>query len=229
MMIINYKKKYHKQIINVCVKALKTGKVVAYPTDTCYGLAVDASNTRAIKRLYRIKQRPARFPIHVVVPSVAYAKTIAQWNQAAEKLTKKFWPRLRQGFGGQAGPLTLVLPLKTKNEGLRILSAGTGTIGLRMPNNKIALDLAKYLKKPITTTSANPPDRLGGHDSFSAEDIIGQFRKFKYKPDVLISAGRLPRRKPSTIVKVNPSGKIAILRKGPVAEAEINKVLGISF
>lgn len=118
------------------------------------------------------------------------------------------------------------MPLKTKNEGLRILSAGTGTIGLRMPNNKIALDLAKYLKRPITATSANLSGKL---DCYSAKEIIKQFKSQKYKPDIIINAGQLPKRKPSTMVKVDSNGKVQVLRQGPVSQAQIYKVLGVSF
>ncbi|MCX6797528.1 MAG: L-threonylcarbamoyladenylate synthase [Candidatus Doudnabacteria bacterium] len=215
MMIIDYKKKYHKQIIRSCVEALRKGKVVAYPTDTCYGLAVDATNARAIKKLYRVKERSARQPMHIVVPSVIYAKKIVKWNKISSRLAKRFWP----------GPLTIVLALKAKGQGLKLLSAGTGTLGIRRPKNNIALDLAKYLKKPITTTSANPPNSLGGHDSYSADDIVEQFKGKKFRPGIIINAGKLPKRKPSALIKVNQDQSIQILRQGPVSETKIRKIL----
>ena len=71
MVILDYKKTHHQQIINSCVHALRLGKVVAYPTDTSYGLAVDATNIKAIKKLYKIKGRDFKKPVHVVVPSAA--------------------------------------------------------------------------------------------------------------------------------------------------------------
>ena len=148
MIVIDYETKNHKQIIKYCVSALKRGKVIAYPTDTSYGLAVDVGNTKAIKRLYKVKERLSTQPVHVALPSVASAKSIVKWNSIASKLAKKFWP----------GPLTFVLELKTKRLGLKMLSARTGTLGVRMPKNKIATDLAKYLKGAITTPSANPPN-----------------------------------------------------------------------
>ncbi len=212
MIILDYQKKNHKKIIHACVAALKTGKVVAYPTDTSYGLAADANNIKAIKKLYSIKGRNFNKPVHIVLPSMAYAKNITRWNRAAEKLAKKFWP----------GALTLVLPLRINDKGLRILSAKTAYIGLRMPKNQIALDLAKHLNRPITATSAN---RSGQVDSYTANDVLRQFKLSKYKPDKIINAGKLPKRKPSTIVKIFPSGKIEILRQGPVSENQINKVL----
>lgn len=211
MIILDYKKQNHKQIVKACVTALKQGKVVAYPTDTSYGLAVDVSNQRAVKGLYKVKGRDFNKPVHVVVPSIVYAKKIVSWNKQAEKITKKFFP----------GPLTLVLELSAKGLGLRKLSAGTGFMGVRMPKNQIALDLAKILKKPITATSAN---RSGQGDCYSIEDILKQFKTAEIKPDIIINVGRLPKRKPSTLVKIHKE-QIEILRKGPISEQEIKKII----
>ena len=212
MVILDYKKKYHKQIIAAAVKALKQGKAVAYPTDTSYGLAVDAGNIKAIKKLYQIKGRNFNKPVHIVVPSMAYAKTIARWNPAANKLVKKFWP----------GALTIVLPVEARSGvPLHRLTSNTGSLGLRIPKNKIAHDLAKYLGRPVTATSAN---LSGQADCYSADDIIGQFQKQKFKPDIIINAGKLPRRKPSTLVRV-VGDEIKILRQGPVSEKQITSLL----
>jgi L-threonylcarbamoyladenylate synthase len=211
MVIIDYKKQYHKQIITAAVKALKAGRVVAYPTDTCYGLAVDATNIKAIKKLYQIKGRNFKKPVHIVVPSLAYGKTIARWSKQAGKLVNKFWP----------GALTLVLESRIKNLEFRMLTAKSDFIGLRMPKNKIALDLAKYLKCPITATSAN---LSGQPDCYSAGDIVAQFAKQKYKPGIIINAGKLPKRKPSTLARVS-GGEVKILRQGPVSEKQISSLL----
>lgn len=211
MVIIDYQKKLHKQIIDAYVLALKQGKVIAYPTDTSYGLAVDAGSIRAIKKLYQIKGRNFNKPLHIIVPSLAYAKRIVIWNKAMEKLSRRFWP----------GALTLIAVLKVKNNKLKVLSANTGTIGLRMPKNKIAQDLAKYLGRPITATSANVS---GQADCYSAGDIIGQFKNQKYKPDIIINAGKLPKRKPSTLVCVFDD-VVKVLRQGPVTEREILNLL----
>jgi len=231
MVIIDYKVKYHKQIIAAAVKALKQGKAVAYPTDTSYGLAVDAGNIKAIKKLYQIKGRSFNKPVHIVVPSVAYAKRIARWNKPSSLLAKRFWP----------GPLTLVLELKVsagggsafggKSKKLKVLSPGTGTIGLRMPRNKIAMDLAKYLGRPITATSAN---LSGQPDCYSADEIVAQFsagggsasggQKQKYQPDIIINSGKLPKRKPSTLARVF-GDEVKILRQGSVSEKQIIKSL----
>jgi L-threonylcarbamoyladenylate synthase len=86
-----------------------------------------------------------------------------------------------------------------------------------MPNNKIALDLAKFLKRPITATSANVS---GKNDCYSAHEIISQFQNQKNKPDIIINAGTLPKRKPSTIVKIQ-NHNVEILREGPISKKQI--------
>lgn len=213
MIIIDYDKEHHKQIIDVSVLALKQGKTVAYPTDTCYGLAVDASSPAAINKLYLIKGRNFNKPVSVVVPSLTFAKKIVKWNAVASKIAKRFWP----------GALTLVLGLRVKGEGFSQLTAKSGWIGLRMPKNKVALDLAKFLKKPITATSAN---LSGKKDCYSAGDIARQFQNQKYQPDIIINAGKLPKRRPSTMVKIF-GGKVEVLRSGSVSEKQLRKVLDI--
>ena len=146
--------------LRLAVDYLKRGKAVVYPTDTSYGLGVDATNLTAVKRLYLIKQRKYNQPVHVIVSSFAQAKEIAIFNPTAEKLFKKFLP----------GPLTIVLHLtlslscpcgtsspemgEENMEGIfclshrgrggergawRILSGGSGPVGVRRRTNEIAL------------------------------------------------------------------------------------------
>ena len=211
MIIIDYKKKYHNKIVKAAVAALELGKCVVYPTDTSYGIAVDATNFDAIIRLYRIKERDINKPIHIIAPSLAKAKKIGQWNKQATQLAQKFWP----------GPLTLVLKIKDKQQTYKLLGAKTGNIGLRMPKNTLALDLAKILGRPITTTSANPSAAAsGGHDSYSAKEVLTQFRNKKHQPDIVINAGKLAKRKPSTVVKID-NHELTILRIGPITKKQI--------
>jgi len=223
MIEIYYRKENHNSIILECVHALKQGKSIAFPTDTSYGLAVDATNIKAVKKLYKIKGRDFNKPVHVVVPNLTHAKKIVEWGIRPSKLAKKFWP----------GPLTLVLKLKIENEKFKILSAGTGFLGVRMPRNKIALDLSKHLKRFITATSAN---RSGEPDCYSANNVMTQFQKSKFKPDIILNAGKLPKRKPSTLVKITSSlipplkkggrwGGIEILRPGPISENNIKNTV----
>jgi len=216
-----------KKGIETAVKYLKAGKSVVYPTDTAYGLAVDATNLKAVKQLMKIKQRGKK-PVHVVVSGLKMAKQYAKITPLAEKIFKKFFP----------GRMTLVLPLgerpllafghppqawggKGEVEALRLLSAGTGTIGIRMPKNRIALELSRKLGRPITTPSANPGRGL---TPYSINDSFVQFANKKHQPDLYLDGGKLKKSQPSTIIKVEGK-KIKILREGPITHKQIAKFL----
>src|SRR5581483_2524388 len=119
------------------VRLLRAGDVVAFATETVYGLAVAAENTEAVKKLYRIKGRDAKKPMALLVHSKAQAEKLCGPVPApVKKLMKKFWP----------GPLTLVLPSRKDK---------SKTIGLRLPDHALSLAIARAFKKPILLTSAN--------------------------------------------------------------------------
>ncbi|MDP3993948.1 MAG: L-threonylcarbamoyladenylate synthase [bacterium] len=198
--------------IELAVKYLKAGKAVVYPTDTAYGLGVDATNVQAVRRLYKIKGRSFKKPVHVIVPNFTIVKRLAMLNKPSRKLFKKFFP----------GPLTIVLELRIRNRKYwKMLSAETGTIGIRMSDNRIALALVKKFGKPITATSANIS---GGKTPYAIRDAAVQFERGKYQPDLYIDAGKLPKVKPSTIVKVS-NNKIKVLRKGPLSLRQIQQAI----
>jgi L-threonylcarbamoyladenylate synthase len=136
------------------------------------------------------------------------------WDKLSRKLADKFFP----------GAITLVLRIKneeSRKKNIKMLSANTGELGIRQPKNIIALDLAKYLKQAITTTSANIS---GKPECYSVEDLLQQFGKAKYKPDIIINAGKLPKRKPSTLVKVE-NGEVKVLRPGPISNKQVFNLL----
>jgi L-threonylcarbamoyladenylate synthase len=191
--------------------ALLNGKIVVYPTDTSYGLACDPANKKGLEKFYAIKGRPKTQPIHVIPPIEFKIKSIVQWNDTAQKLAQKFWP----------GPVTLVLPLHSKFKYLRQFCSKDGFLGLRIPNAAIALSLASKLGRPIPATSANTK---GEPDCYSVNQIIEQYKGKKYKPDIIIDVGRLPKRKPSTLVKITGS-EIEIVRPGPVSKKQIQNAL----
>lgn len=209
----------HKNWLAEALQALRLGQAVVYPTDTAYGLGVDATNSKAVAALLRIKERRNQ-PVHIVVSSLEMAKKYVEFNKTAIKLFKKFLP----------GPLTLVCAVSPnlsprQERVVKLLSAGTGTLGIRMPENKVALTLVKKFGRPITTPSANPSaHRSGGTTPYSVTDSYQQFRNKKYQPDLYLDAGRLPKRKPSTMVKLT-DGKVEILRHGPISEKQLNASL----
>ncbi len=212
MIIVDYSKANHRSIIAACAHALRTGKVIAFPTETSYGLAAATNQPAAIKKLYQIKSRDFNKPVAVIIPSKAQAKKMVVWPRAAEKLSQKFWP----------GPLTIALPLRKKDGLLHRLAGITTNLGLRLPDFPLAADLAKFLGQPITATSANVS---GKQPAYSAAEVIAQFHRQKFKPDIIIDAGKLPRRKVSTVVVIDSKGDWQIVRPGPITEKQIKQTL----
>ncbi len=189
------------------IKILKAGGIVAYPTDTAYGLAVDATNASAVKKLYALKGRKFQNPIHVIPPTRAWITKLVKVSAPAKKLIESLMP----------GPLTLVLPLKAAGPSWKLLSAGTKTLGIRRPKHKLALDLAYFLGKPITTTSANLSGQL---NTYSPADIKKQFKNKLF----ILDGGKLKNTKPSTVVLLT-GGHVKILRPGPISETKIRNIL----
>lgn len=192
-------KRPEKKIINEAVEILKNGGVVAYPTDTAYGLAVDALNEEAIGKLFIIKKRVQK-PLPVIVSSVPMLKKIADPNDKELKIAKKYWP----------GPLTIIF--KKKENVPFALTLGLETIGVRIPHHKVALALVKHFNKPITSTSANI---TGQPNCYSAEEVERQFREEPCQPDLILDAGPLPIVKVSSVIAVVPKG-LKVIREGPI-------------
>ncbi len=135
-------------LIKYVASSLNSGNVVALPTDTFYGLAVDPVNLRAVDRIYEIKTRARHKPLSLLIAEVAQAYELArQIDTAFDRLAEKFWP----------GPLTIVVKAGSKLP-LRV-TANTGNLALRVPEAAIPRAVVKQLGLPITATSAN----LHGH------------------------------------------------------------------
>lgn len=209
MIILDYNKRSHAAIIKACVHALRDGKAIAFPTDTAYGLAVDSTNSRAVRRLYKIKGRDFKKPISVIVPSKAYAKKIVQWSAVSERLANRFWP----------GALTIIAPLRRQGGLLQKLTGSTGALGLRLPDYPLARELAKSLGRPITATSANV---AGKEPAYAGATVIKQFQKRSVKPDILVDVGKLPQRPVSTVLAVT-ARQWQVIRPGPVTEKQIKQ------
>lgn len=186
----------------------KNGSFV-YPTDTVYGLGVNALQDKSIELLFRIKQRPETKPIPVMVKDIEMAKKLAFIDEKTEKILRAVWP----------GPVTVILE---KREIVPdILTAGKGTIGLRISGCQFIQNLVSELNMPITATSAN----LSGGSSFSSSaEVIKIFRDVNPRPDLILDAGELPEKLPSTILDLTGSHP-KILRVGPVSKDELLKIL----
>ena len=194
---------------SVASEVLKKGGVVLYPTDTLYGLGVDAFSNAAVDKLYQIKGREGNKPIHAIVADLAMAERYAFIDHNARALAKAFLP----------GPLTLILK---KKEGFDTgIGRGIGTIGIRIPLMDVCIEMARAFDGPITTTSAN---KSGAPHTPRVLDIEAQLYDTAHNIDLVIDAGELPPRKPSTIVDLS-SVEPVILREGEIVEAEIWEVL----
>jgi len=208
--IINMKKLHgfeYNLAIQKAANLIREGEVVVFPTETVYGLGANAYNPNAIKKIYEIKNRPVDNPLIVHVSSVDMAKMLVTYfNEDAEKLAKEFWP----------GPLTLILP---KSEIIPdIVTGGLNTIAIRMPNNKIALDIIKAASLPIAAPSAN----LSGKPSITnARDANEELNSIV---PLIIDGGECKIGIESTVLNLT-SNPITILREGIITKKQIEEVL----
>lgn len=181
------------------VALLREGHVIAYPTETFYGLAVDVMNERAIKRLYDLKRRDPSLPIAILVADMAMLEACAERiPEAARPLMRAFWP----------GPLTILFPARGRIS--KSLTTNTGKIGIRISSHPIAIALVRGLGGPITTTSAN----LSG---FPPSCNVRHVQKyFGDRLDGIVDGGECPPSRGSTVVDVADE-TMAIVRDGAIA------------
>ena len=188
---------------------LRSGGIVAVPTETVYGLAADASNASAVAKIYAAKGRPDFNPLIVHVPDRETAETIAHFDEMAEALADRFWP----------GPLTLVLPIKVDAKIAPAVTAGLPTIALRCPSHPVmqALLLASGLvvAAPSANRSGGISPTIAAHVAASLGDAV----------PLIIDAGGCRAGLESTIVAMRADGW-QILRPGPITAAQIEAVLG---
>jgi len=186
-------------VVKQAAEIILKGGVVAYPTDTAYGLAVKALDEKSIGKLFLIKQRVQK-PLPVIVDSRKMLDTIAEVTAEEEKLIKKYWP----------GALTVIF--KKKGSIPPFLTLGLPTIGVRIPDSKVAIALVKSCGQPLTSTSANI---TGQGNCYTADCVNKMFRGADTQPDLILDAGQLPEMPVSTVVRVEPK-KLNIIRQGPV-------------
>lgn len=181
------------------VKVLKEGGIIVYPTDTVYGLAVDAFNLEAIGKLFVLKKRSQK-PLPVIVSNMTMAKGIATISKQQEAIMKKYWP----------GAVTFVV--KKKDVVPNALTLGLDTVGVRIPKSDISVLLARLLGNPITSTSANIS---GNKVCTTVDEVVREFSEFESQPDYFIDAGELKELPPSTVVDISDK-QPKVLREGPV-------------
>ena len=198
----------HQVMLQVerAVEILKKGGIVAYPTDTVYGLGGDVFNIEAIKRIYNVKRRAEEMPLPVLLADAAQLTCIvADVPEVAWLLIKRFWP----------GGLTLVMHKKASLPD--IITAGSDKVAVRIPDHAVPLSLISGLGRPIVGTSANIS---GKPNLLTAEEVE---RQLDGQVDLIIDAGRCPGGLESTVVDVTGEAP-AILRRGVIGEEEVKKV-----
>ena len=186
------------QVLRHTVETLANGDIVAYPTETFYGLGVKFDLADSLKNLYEIKQRPKYKAMPLIIGNKELLPLItASVNNIALLLMDRFWP----------GPLTLILSAKENLS--EYITAGTHKVAVRIPGESFALHLAKYANFPISATSANPSGITPARD---AETVI---RYFGDRIDLIIDGGPTSGELPSTIVDVTER-EMKILRDGMI-------------
>jgi L-threonylcarbamoyladenylate synthase len=196
-------------------RMLAAGALVAFPTETVYGLGADAGNGEAIARLYAAKGRPAFNPLIAHVATAAAARKLARFDAAAERLASAFWP----------GPLTLVLPKTADCPVADLASAGLDSIAVRLPQHPVAQALLQAFGGAVVAPSAN---RSGHVSPTTAAHVLADLGG---RIDLIVDGGATPVGLESTIVAClgesfgGSFGAPALLRPGGVPRAAIEKVL----
>lgn len=185
--------------ISEAAEVIKKGGVIAFPTETVYGLAADFSNKQAVEKIFTLKKRPKDKPLTVQIQDITYLEElVSEIPTFVYQLISKFWP----------GPLTLVLRAK---EG--------GTVGVRIPNNKIARSLLKMSGTALVAPSAN----LSGEPAAKTADQVLHY--FDGHIEMVIDGGKVELGVPSTVVDLSVS-PFKILREGAISQKDIQSVQG---
>lgn len=188
---------------------LQQGELVAFPTETVYGLGADATSAKAISDIYTLKNRPSFNPLIVHVPDLAAARAIAQFDTRAEALAQLFWP----------GPLTFVLPLQPDHSLADITTAGLSTVAVRVPSHPVARTLLEQTGKPIAAPSANVSGTVSPTSALHVAQSFGDAAPY------ILAAGSSTVGLESTILDLSGPEPI-LLRPGTISKEQIEDVIG---
>jgi L-threonylcarbamoyladenylate synthase len=183
------------EALSIAARALSQGKVLVCPTDTIYGFIGNATNEKVVEKIFRIKHRRKEKPLGIFVRDLAMAKKFARITRKQEAFLKKVWP----------GKVTAVLKVKKQ------FPKGVGTqktIGMRVPRYHFLNLLFKKFNHALAQTSVNISD---APPLQKVEDMVRVFGKRKWKPDLILDAGKLPPSRPSTVIDITKK-KQAVLR-----------------
>lgn len=187
---------------------IKKGFAVVVPTDTVYGLAVNALDEAALERMFRIKKRPRTKAVPLFVKDIAMARKLAYISDDVQRKLEALWP----------GQVTVVL---YKKDIVPSLAAGGGeTIALRIPDHQVVRELIRAVDAPLTGTSANISGLQPTNDP---EGVRAQFINEAAEPDLMLHAGILAKTDPSTVIDLT-EGKPRLLRIGPITKRDLQKM-----
>ena len=198
--------KYSKNSIQLASRSLLNGCTIILPTDTVYGIAALAGNKKAVEKVFKIKKRPKSMPLIIFVKSIKDANKIAKFSPLDTTLANELWP----------GPLTLIL--KKKKSILYNGDKRLSKIGIRIPKNKVVLNLLNKIKKPLATTSANlhreknprKIDRLSILENKNINIAISTNEKMSFKESTLLETSEK---------------EVKIIRSGQINKKIIRKVI----
>ena len=195
--------------IEQAARALRAGRLVAFPTETVYGLGAVATSDRAVAAIFAAKGRPRFNPLIVHVTDAGAARAVSQWNDAAEQLAARFWP----------GALTLVLPRSEACPLSLLVSAGGDTVGLRVPAHPVAQALLAATVLPVAAPSANPAGRVSPTTADHAEAGLGA------RIDLIVDGGPCPIGLESTVLDLTCAPP-RLLRPGGITREQLEAVIG---
>ncbi|EWY36020.1 translation factor Sua5 [Skermanella stibiiresistens SB22] len=190
---------------------LRAGELVAFPTETVYGLGADATDDRAVTRIFEAKGRPRFNPLIVHVADQDSAEAFVRFDARAERLSETLWP----------GPLTLVLPRRAEGGLSLLVSAGLDSVAIRIPAHPVARSLLKAAGRPIAAPSANRSGAVSPTTPLHVAESLGG------RVGLILSAGRCPVGVESTVLDLTGETPV-LLRPGGVIVEDLEALLGVS-
>jgi len=204
--------KDYSEALKEAVAVLDSGGVIIYPTDTLYGIGCNALDEKAVAKIFEIKGRSLSKPLSMIVRNIKWAKELAYVSKRNKNTLDKVWP----------GRVTAVL--SKKNIVPDILTAGYGTVGMRVPDYPFTDRLLKLFGYPVVSTSANISGEEPTNDINKIIEVFS--KKLTQQPDMIINAGILPKSEPSAILDLT-GAKPKISRIGPSKPEEFLRLLNI--
>jgi len=196
-----------REDIQEAIELLSQGKIIAYPTDTLYGLGVDALNPEAIEALYRLKMRSSHRPMSIMVPHESWQEWVSDVPEYATKLAQKYFP----------GPITMIMHAGNKLPDI-LTKSTNGTIGIRVPNHPLCLELTRVFKRPIITTSANLSNKPAAQTPEEIRDY------FEDRVSLILEDETPPSGVASTVIDVSDD-ELVVIREGAISSFAISRAI----